>query len=306
MVAPTSIIMPNPFYDYFIAPILANGYFNPVNTTVYGIILVIAVLAVYRLMKRMKVRIDRRFLYAILPFIFWGSSTRVLHDAAYAGRLATEGLNNFYNQPFFPTPGSYFITFGLAVMVLLISIAIQRYSKHQYWKPMLVTGIALDIVNVAMLPIITFLPLIMMLAITAFWMLLFFLIYRFMTIYAPLKRAKALLSPVNQGILGAHFLDAAGTFTAMSFFGYGEQHVIPNLIIPIFGPVAMFVLKIVVILPVLWAIDRWGNGTTNNQKTKRKTAADRHSDFSNFLKVVVLILGLAPALRNLLRLMCLV
>ncbi len=302
--------MPNPLYDYFVAPILANGYFNPVNTTVYGIILVVAVLGVYKLMQRMKVKIDRRFFYAILPFIFWGSSTRVLHDAAYVGRLATPELNAFYNQPFFPTPGSYFITFTLAIAVLALSLGIQRYSKHQYWKPMLAIGIVLDAVNVLILPFATFLPLLMMLALTGFWMLLFYLVYRLVAAYAPLRRAKALLSPVNQGILGAHFLDAAGTFTAMTFFGYGEQHVIPNLVIPALGPVAMFLLKAVVVLPVLWIIDRWGYESTGRNLgghgRKAKTAEKSGRDFGNFLKIVVLILGLAPALRNLLRLVCLV
>jgi len=286
--------MANPLYDYFIAPMLANGYFNPVNTAVYGIILVFAVLGVYKLMQRMKVKIDKHFFYAILPFIFWGSSTRVLHDAAYVGKLTTDGLNNFYSQPFFPTPGSYFITFGLAIAIMLIGLAAQKYFKHPYWKLMLAVGIVLDIGNILILPVLTLLPLVMMLATTGFWMLLFYLIYRLTIVWKHLKPMKKYFSGINQAILGAHFLDASGTFTAMSFFGYGEQHVIPNLLIPAFGPVSMFALKIVVVLPVLWAIDRWGYEDKKNR------------DFGNFLKIVVLILGLAPALRNLLRLLCMV
>ncbi|MBM3304285.1 MAG: DUF63 family protein [Candidatus Aenigmarchaeota archaeon] len=294
--------MPNPLYDYFIAPMLANGYFNPVNTLVYGVILVIAVLAVYKLMQRMKVRIDRHFFYAILPFIFWGSSTRVLHDAAYVGRLATDGLNAFYNQSFFPTPGSYFITFGLAIGVLALCLAIQRFRKAPYWKPMLAIGLVLDAVNVLMLPALTLLPLLMMLATTGFWMLLFYLIYRLTIVWGHMKPARKYFSGVNQAILGSHLLDASGTFTAMSFFGYGEQHVVPNLLIPAFGPVSMFALKIVVVLPVLWAIDRWGYERVTDKKGRKVESRD----FGNFLKIVVLILGLAPALRNMLRLICLV
>jgi uncharacterized membrane protein len=278
------------FNEYFLNPILANGYFNPVNTAVYGVVLVVAVLLVYKLMLRMKVRIDGRFFAAILPFIFWGSTTRVLHDAAFIGRLATTELNAFYSQPFFPTPGSYFITFGLAIAVLLICLGWQRLSKRAYWKPMLAAGLCLDAVNVLILPYATFLPLLMVLAATGFWMLLFFLVYRTGVVFKSLKEIRRYLSPVNQAVLGSHFLDAAATFTALTFFGYGEQHVVTNAVIQWLGPVAFFVLKAAVVLPVLWAIDRWAD----------------NKQFANFLKIVVVILGLAPGLRDTIRMIGLV
>ena len=52
----------------------------------------------------------------------------------------------------------------------------------------------------------------------------------------------------------------------------------------------MFLLKIVVVLPALWAIDHY--------------AEDRQ--FRKFLKIVVMILGLAPGLRDLVRLVAMV
>src|SRR3989338_4884433 len=116
--------------DYFLDPILSNGWFNPVNTLVYAIGLIVGVWLVYRLLARMRLPIDRRFGYAVLPFIFWGSSTRVLHDAAVAGALAP-GVQGFYAQGFFPTPGSYFITFGLALLVLLASLLVQRATAKK-------------------------------------------------------------------------------------------------------------------------------------------------------------------------------
>ncbi|MCK4531636.1 MAG: DUF63 family protein, partial [Candidatus Aenigmarchaeota archaeon] len=61
-------------YEYFLKPILSNGWFNPVNSITYGIILVIGVYLVFKLLKKMNIHIDRYFLYAILPFILWGSS----------------------------------------------------------------------------------------------------------------------------------------------------------------------------------------------------------------------------------------
>ena len=110
--------------EHFIDPILSNGWFNPVNTAVYSLILIGAVYVVYTMLKRMDVHIDRYFLAAIMPFIFWGSITRVLHDAAYAGALATPELNAFFGLPVFPTPGSYIITFSLA----LVTASLRRES----------------------------------------------------------------------------------------------------------------------------------------------------------------------------------
>ena len=55
---------------------------------------------------------------------------------------------------------------------------------------------------------------------------------------------------------------------------------------PFLGPQVMFLLKFVVVVPVLYYIDKY--------------TEDR--ELSNFLKLVVLVLGLAPAARNLVRL----
>lgn len=291
----------NPIYDFFILPILQNGWFNPVNTAVYAIILIIAVFLVYKLLKKMHIKINLYFLIAILPFIFWGSTTRVLHDAAFVGALATPELNAFYSSPVFPTPGSYLITFLLALIVLLVSLAVQRFTTGNgllkrkpgipYWKVMFVIGAVLCAINIWFLPITDFMPLLLILTITGFWVLLFFAVYKVSGAgWFRKQNITHLFSPINQGILGVHLFDAAATFTALSLYGYFEQHVVPNLVIPVMGPVSMFLLKIAVVLPVLWIIDRYGEP----------------GNFNNFLKIIIIILGLAPGLRDTVRLMAMV
>lgn len=275
----------NFLYDYFLNPILANGWFNPVNSITYGVILVVAVYLVFRLLKRMNIHIDRYFLYAILPFVIWGSSTRVLHDAAYYGALTGE-LGEFYLLPIFPTPGSYMITFLLALIVLLISLTIQRYAKFPYWKVMLAIGIILDIVNFALFPMINLIPLLMVLGITGLWTILFLLLYKFSQT-SKFKTLKGIFTFENSGLLSAHMLDASATYVAMTFFGYLEQHPLPRFLIELTNPAAMFFLKLVVLIPVLYVIDRYSEP----------------GDFKNFLKIVILILGLAPGLRDMIRLM---
>ncbi len=262
--------------EFFINPILQNGWFNPVNTTVYGLILVVAVWAVYKLMVRLKISIDGNFFVAVLPFIFWGATTRVLHDAAVAGTLSPE-LMAIYSLKIFPTPGSYIITFSLALAVLLISLVVQRFSGLQYWKVMLGIGLVLDIINIFLLPFVTFWPVMLILALTAGWTALFL---------GYSKWQPKLMSRVNAGLLSAHMLDASATVVAVALFGYLEQHVVPRLLFGLAGPYSFFILKFAVIWPVLWLIDRY----------------TEPGSFRNFLKIVILILGFAPGLRTVIRL----
>jgi uncharacterized membrane protein len=277
--------------DYFINPILANGWFNPINTAVYSIILIIAVFLVYRLLGRLKVKIDNHFILAVIPFIFWASSTRVLHDAAFAGRLSP-GLNAFYSSPIFPTPGSYLITFTLALFTLLFSLLLQRLTKIPYWKTMLVIGTALAIVNFTFLPHVTLLPFFLIGTLTLLWAGLFFSWRLLLPNIGRLKKSSLprLLTRENLTILSAHYLDASATVVALTLFGYLEQHVVPRLFFPYFGPYAMFLLKALVVLPALWAIDRYAEDP----------------QLKKFLKLVVLMLGLAPGLRDTIRLVALV
>ncbi len=270
--------------EYFINPVLMNGWFNPVNTLAYGIILVVAVYLVFRMLRKLRVSIDRYFIFAVLPFIFWGSSTRVLHDAAFAGKLAGS-LGNFYSLPVFPTPGSYMITFLLALLVLLFSLLIQRRFGYIYWKIMFSVGLALCLVNVAMTPFSDLFAPSVILGLSALWGGLFYLIGRFSEKMGN-GTLSVLFSKENVALLSSHMLDASATWTALTFYGYVEQHVVPRMIIPFLGPASMFLLKLAVLIPVLFLVDRY----------------TEEGNFRNFLKLVILILGLAPGMRNLLRL----
>ena len=91
----------------------------------------------------------------------------------------------------------------------------------------------------------------------------------------------------NLGVLLAHLLDASSTFIAVDYYGYGEQHVLPNALTQMVdSAIVMFPLKIAVILPALYIID-----TYVEDKTIR-----------NMLKLAIFILGLAPGIRNFLSL----
>ncbi len=98
------------------------------------------------------------------------------------------------------------------------------------------------------------------------------------------------MSTENSGLISVHLFDAAATYVAMTYFGYLEQHVLPRILIDAFGPLVMFPLKLIVIIPVLYIIDKYSEP----------------GSFKNFMKIIILILGLAPALRDTIRLVVLV
>jgi len=309
------------FTEFFVNPILLNGWFNPINTLLWGVILVVAAFLVYtRLLRGLKVRIDRYFAIAILPLVFWASSTRVLRDLFYGmAQQASAGDPRFltdiayqtglvqehafaYIMKFvpippvagffswivtlFPTPGSYVFTFLFALACLLLGLGIQKYWKRNsipYWKTMLVIGLIACGLNAWMLPFTNPWGLGMILGITgAFTAAFFGLTY----LHEKKKLKIPLFSRVNSSILSSHMLDSSATFVSVAFFGYYEQHPVPRLFIEAIGPWTFFILKLAVLLPSLYIIDKYGE----------------EGEFKNFLKIVILILGLAPGMRDAIRL----
>jgi uncharacterized membrane protein len=337
------------FQEYFVNPILVNGWFNPVNTLLWGLILVVAAFLVYaRLLRKMRVKVDRYFALAILPFVFWASSTRVLRDMFYGlARQASAGSPEFLSDiayqtgliqqqaflyisgfipilpvagffswivTFFPTPGSYVFTFLFALACLLLGLGIQKltsktaHSKGRwprrlrsakenegdksrlpaivYWKPMFLTGLVACIINVLMIPLANPWGLGMILGITACFAAVFFS-FTFLHEKKIVKwKPLGVFSRPNSSLLSVHMLDSSATFVSVMFFGYVEQHPVPRFFIESAGGWTFFALKLAVLLPSLYIIDKY--------------AEDK--EFRTFLKIVILILGLAPGLRDAIRL----
>lgn len=86
----------------------------------------------------------------------------------------------------------------------------------------------------------------------------------------------------NKLVIMAHAFDATATFTAIQFFGFTELHVIPRLLIGALNPIAFVIVKIVVVAAVLLLIDKYSDD----------------KKFDNFLKLIIAIVGLAPAIRD--------
>lgn len=272
------------FAEYFVNPIKYDTGYNIVNTLVYAIILAFAVFVVYKLLEKMKIKIDKKFFFAVVPFIILGGLLRSIEDMAESaggwdpGFFVIESSSGIGRNALFITPLIYFVIFFIAAAALIISILIQKKFKAEYWKIWLCTGAFICGITISYITIKEFFALWAVAAIALAWLLSFLAIKKF--------AFKSFFSTENIMILTAHMFDATTTFVSIQYFPYWEQHVVAGFFINAFGPVAMFALKLPVVLIALYVID--------------KEVKDPQKNI--FLKFAVLVLGLGPGVRNFTRL----
>jgi len=97
---------------------------------------------------------------------------------------------------------------------------------------------------------------------------------------------------MNVLIMYGHMFDAAATFTALQWHNYGEKHVVPNAFINITGtPAVMFPLKIITIGFVLYVLNVY-----------LKSDLKRKHLLRILIWIALLVLGLAPGTRDIMRL----
>ncbi|HNR25494.1 MAG TPA: DUF63 family protein, partial [Methanobacteriaceae archaeon] len=213
---------------------LHPGY-TLLNTIVFGIILGLAILIIIRMFKWLQ-KDPGELLLALVPFIFFGSSARALVD------------NGLYPLTLLlVTPGLYVLTGLITITALLLSVFMEKKMGWDYRYTLFSLGSFMCLFNLVMIEHINPVPL---LQILGAWAL----------ISAPFiflrNKWWLLKDKFNLSVLIAHLLDASTTFIAVDFYGYGEQHVLPNFLTQMVDTaVVMFPLKITVILTVLYIID---------------------------------------------------
>lgn len=240
------------------------------NTILFGIILLIGLFFVIKFMKKINIVIDRNFIFALIPFILYGSTTRALSDACfYPCRPSVYAF-------FFIAPGIYFTMFFITLLALLFSLFL---FKDKYYKSMLIIGTILFLFNLSIIiPQIKNFFVFIVFAIFAFFA---FLVYMLIN----LKIFKFLKFEKNYIIVLAHLFDASTTFVGIEFFGYVEKHVLPTLLISNSSPLIMFPLKFIVVF-VIYIVDK-----IDDKITRR------------LIKLTIFILGIAPAIRNFTRIL---
>lgn len=259
------MFLENFYNQYFNQPV---GYTVP-ETIIFSVALIAAIFLLYRyFLKKLEVEIDKRFLLSLIPFILFGGILRSLGP----------GDAGVFRGYWFDTPGIYLLITFITVLSLLISRYLERKMERSYLHWMWIGGSAACIFSLYFVFQIGFEnpdAFVIILGLVGLFGGILYPIVRFFPNY---------LSRLNYGILLSHLLDGSSAFVSVSWFGYAEKHVLPRFLFEALGPWVMLPLKLGVVWLVLLAIDR-----TVEEK-----------NFRTWLKVAVLVLGLALGTRNLL------
>lgn len=257
---------------YYIDPIVYDTGYNPVNTATWALLLGLSIFALIWAFRHLNLKMDEPLLLATVPYILAGSSLRVIEDAGLASPPASYLLI---------TPLIYFLVFFAAAASLLLNRAILKSSF--YWGYAAV-GLIWTAINLAALSRAGIENALVPFAVLALGAAMAGSLYILRHVVSWLK---FLDDRYNLFILFAHMLDASSTYIGVDWFGYYEKHVVPTILIGLTGTAAvMYPLKLLVLLPALSLIDHF--------------IEDR--SLRNLTKLVLITLGLAPAIRNTLRL----
>lgn len=256
------------FNEYFIKPIYNYEGYNIYNTLAYAIVAIISLYFIYKYFRKEKIDFDEHFFKSMVPFIFFGSIKRAITDATDANIARGFPYEQFYSYNIWNvTPGIYIVV----ASIFLFSYLLEK---------------KLNIKNLS------------------FFLGSFLAIFHFLLLFPFLKhfdRAVIIIflasfcyalssfifkEEIKKIAVFSQSLDGAATFVSIEFFGYKEQHVLPNIIGETFGFQTFFLLKFFLTVIILYLLDK--ESFDDQQK--------------NVLIFSIVVMGLSPGLRDMLRL----
>ena len=266
-------------YTYYIHPITHDTGYNPVNTLTWALLLVLCLFLTLKLLKKLDVEINKPFIAAVSPYIFVGASLRVMEDA----ELFSPPLSYLLI-----TPLIYFLLFFCCIAILTVSVKLSQSNGIgvRCLVPFALIGTIWLFVNLTILleageivlPWVFF-------SVIGISGIILLVIY---TIGAKFG-ANFLTEKLNVSVLAAHLLDASSSYIGIDKLGYTGKHVIEGVIVKYTGSAAgMFPLKLIILIPVLYLLDTQFND-------------DHERELKNLVLLALLVIGLAPAVRNTLR-----
>jgi uncharacterized membrane protein len=282
--------------DYFIKPVVEKSGYNVMNTLVYAVIAIAAAFVIYKALKK---RFDKRFMLYIIPFILLGSTVRVVTDSIDTGvaegyRTALFGLvgtaidSHVYDYSFLTvTPGIYIVTAVITLLALLASDIL----KNPKIFPLI--GILLWLPHFVLL-----LPMFKHWEYAA--AILGLLAFSYVASAFALKRLGVNSLQGRIAVL-AHGLDGCASFVAIEVFNrfasectifgrcYAGQHVVERF----FGDLIAYGTAMYLAVKLLFIIIA--------SRVVEKESEDEYE--MNFIYALLIIFGLAPGIRNLLRIL---
>ncbi len=285
--------------EYFIDYMWQHKGYNIYNTLTFALIALFFIWLIYYIFNKYKIKINKELVLSVIPFVLLGSTIRVITDSIDTGVMQQYNLinDNIFSVIYkiiinsqtldygylTVTPGIYLVIAGVFLLCLIVC---HIYRKMSYLK---------------YIGTILFVPfLILLLPLTRYpnypLMILILTIATVFVCYLIFKKLK--LEYFMLLMVGAHALDGAATFISIDVFNklefvctefgrcYSEQHVLPN-ILGTHSFFVFFIVKILIILIASYVL------STEKIKTSEKY----------YIVMILLIMGLAPGMRDLLRIM---
>ncbi len=273
---------------YFIQPIISpeiSGY-NLVNTGVFIVLLVIACAIIYTVLKK-KIKFDSNFFIALIPYILFGVSMRVIMHQSEIG------LVNFVHKTanpleigfWFFTPGIWILTFVIVVIGLLIAGILGSKNNKFNHKRLLIFGLI-----VCALPLLfNLFSITNLVPFIGTIILILGIAYAICYLINKFSKYKILEDKMNFFIVLGQGIDGIASAIAIAFFGFAEQHVVSSMLIDL-SPALFAGVKLLLAVMICWSLDDYAK-----EKPERK-------NLIGFVKVIIAILGFATGLASLLKL----
>ena len=281
-------------HRYYLDPVINDSGYNIFNTLTWAVILGIAVFLLMKFFSATKTKIDRRFIFSTLPFVIGGASLRVVADA---------GIIKAPWVYFLITPNIYFVVFLIAFSSLIVSLALTHFKlTGSYHKVHAGIGCLFAVIVLGtLLTHCTITHAWVPAGVLAGGVIVTIVIRLIAGLFRETKYA-CFSRPENLAVLLAHALDATSTIIGIECFGYYEKHVLPSFLIDLTGTsFVMYPLKILIWLVVICALDILLTEEGEENTSGKKSMFSDIPQTRNILKFAIIILGLAPAVRNTVR-----
>ncbi|MEK6981594.1 MAG: DUF63 family protein [Candidatus Micrarchaeota archaeon] len=270
-------------YQYYLKPIINGEGYNPINTATYAIIAIICLYLIFLAFKKYNLKVDRNFVKAVFPFVLFGSTVRVVTDAITSGVFKPVTIvhelilkSGIYNYSYFTvTPGIYII---VAFLLFASMIVLKLLKKSEYLG---YVGAVLFVFHLLLLiPFMTY------------WVNLIPVLV--LALIPALIASRVFKNDFSTLMVAGHALDGAATFWVIDVFGpsvglkYFEQHVLGSAIGDFFGTYfAFYLVKILIVFGVSYLL------------IKEK----EDENLKNFVALAIAIMGFAPGVRDILRML---
>jgi uncharacterized membrane protein len=310
------LLLPSLFYDqwiwkYYWGPVVSDAQgttawyhgvpahegYTFISEVTYGIILVIALFAIYQLLKKLHIVVDWRFALALLPYIIFGPVGRTLEDTGY------------FSEPlvyWFISPLIYVQIAVYALCFVLLGYWLEKKLKRKYITVNTIVCIGgLLFLLPSLIPIIQWIVGVqwnsttgvrfdVFLIVIGLTSLIVGLVYSLSFLFKNQEHSAVYRNPLNLSMLFGHLIDGLTSYISikdpfsMGLF-YSEKHPASNMLLEVWGPLFPIV-KFSLIIIIIYVFD-----------ILYKEELEDYSRLVNLLKIGILILGFSPGLRDLLR-----